>query len=96
MNLDDADAVWSTLTDAERQEFEALVRNGEGEKLLPSWVPWWCYRAKKKFVQELDEDRQDFDYVKNCPQVLEVPTSIDVSVMFHLSLNSHSILKVST
>lgn len=48
INLDNADEVWSALTDAEKQEFEALIKNGDVEKFLPQWIPWWTYHTKKE------------------------------------------------
>ncbi|XP_012148138.2 zinc finger HIT domain-containing protein 2 [Megachile rotundata] len=71
VNLDNADEVWSALTDAERQEFEALIKNGEIEKLLPQWVPWWTYHIKKKLVEDIDE--QDNEQTKQLPPLVDVP-----------------------
>nr|XP_034192529.1 zinc finger HIT domain-containing protein 2 [Osmia lignaria] len=71
VNLDNADEVWSALTDAERQEFEALVKNGEIEKLLPQWIPWWTYHVKRKLVQDIDQ--QDDEQTKQRPSIVDVP-----------------------
>ncbi|XP_043251045.1 zinc finger HIT domain-containing protein 2 [Colletes gigas] len=71
VNLDNPDEVWSTLTDAEKQEFEALIKNGEIEKLLPQWVPWWTYHMKRKLVQELNQ--QDSEQTREYPSLIDVP-----------------------
>ncbi|XP_076624224.1 zinc finger HIT domain-containing protein 2 [Colletes latitarsis] len=71
VNLDNPDEVWSTLTDAEKQEFEALIKNGEIEKLLPQWVPWWTYHMKRKLVQELNQ--QDIEQTREYPSLIDVP-----------------------
>ncbi|CAK9823671.1 Zinc finger HIT domain-containing protein 2 [Anthophora retusa] len=75
INLDNADEVWSALTDAEKQEFEALIKNGDIEKLLPQWVPWWTY-TKKKLVQEMDE--KDDEETKELPPLIDVPIFTDL------------------
>ncbi|XP_076222138.1 zinc finger HIT domain-containing protein 2 isoform X2 [Nomia melanderi] len=71
INLDNADEVWSALTDAERQEFEALVKNGEIETLLPQWIPWWTYHTEKKLVQDMDEKCNEQE--KEYPPLIDVP-----------------------
>lgn len=71
INLDNADEVWSALTDDEKQEFEALVKNGDIEKLLPQWIPWWTYHTKKKLVQDMDQKDE---------QSLQLPPLIDVPI----------------
>lgn len=71
VNLDDADKVWSALVDSERQEFEALIKNGEAEKLLPPWVPWWTHGVKKKLIREINEET--VDYTRECPALIDVP-----------------------
>ncbi|XP_017760278.1 PREDICTED: zinc finger HIT domain-containing protein 2 [Eufriesea mexicana] len=70
INLDNADEVWSALTDAEKQEFEAIIKNGDIEKFLPQWVPWWTYSTNKKLVQEMQpEDEQ----IQELPPLVDVP-----------------------
>ncbi|XP_015429219.1 PREDICTED: zinc finger HIT domain-containing protein 2 [Dufourea novaeangliae] len=83
VNLDDADDVWSALTDAERQEFEALIKNGQIETLLPQWVPWWTYHTKKKLVQDMDE--------KDSRQEKEYPSLIDVPIFNELQKASSNV-----
>ncbi|XP_012280886.1 zinc finger HIT domain-containing protein 2 [Orussus abietinus] len=70
INLDNADEVWSALTDAERQEFKAMVLNGEADKLLPDWKPWWS--REKILIQEVIDELQDSDPKKDCPELLNI------------------------
>ncbi|CAL7938745.1 unnamed protein product [Xylocopa violacea] len=83
INLDNADEVWSALTDAEKQEFEALIKNGDIEKFLPQWVPWWTYHSKKKLVEDLDE--------KSDEQRIELPSLIDVPIFNELQKASPNV-----
>lgn len=83
INLDNADEVWSALTDAERQEFEALIKNGEIEKLLPQWIPWWTYHTKKKLVQDLDEEKNE--------ETMKLPSIIDVPIFNELQKASPNV-----
>lgn len=41
VNLDNGDAVWDRLTDAERQQFKNLVNTGDIFNLLPKKEPWY-------------------------------------------------------
>ncbi|XP_063986006.1 zinc finger HIT domain-containing protein 2 [Diachasmimorpha longicaudata] len=73
VNLDDANELWGILTDAERQEFEALLRNGEEGKLLPEWTPWWSSKSnEKQLIKEID-DQERVEMVGRCPKLLEIP-----------------------
>ncbi|XP_066584572.1 zinc finger HIT domain-containing protein 2 [Prorops nasuta] len=72
INLDNADEVWSALTDAEKQEFEALLKNGEAEKLLPLWNPWWTIKIDKKKIQEIDIE-EDITNSEKYPPLISVP-----------------------
>lgn len=42
IDLNDAEVVWSYLTDSEKAEFEHLVKSGDISKILPQFTPWWC------------------------------------------------------
>ncbi|KAL1461897.1 hypothetical protein WDU94_013760 [Cyamophila willieti] len=70
IDLDNAEAVWAQLTDAERAEFESLVSNGDVEKILPVWTPWWTAR-EKPLVEEVNKpsgDEPDYpDLIQNIP-----------------------------
>ncbi|KAK0176862.1 hypothetical protein PV328_000963 [Microctonus aethiopoides] len=70
VDLNNADELWSVLTDAEKQEFEAIIRNGEEDTLLPQWTPWWAKLIDKP-IQILDECENE-TYKKNCPRIVEI------------------------
>ncbi|XP_046610833.1 zinc finger HIT domain-containing protein 2 isoform X1 [Neodiprion virginianus] len=79
IDLDDADSVWAALTDGEKQEFETLLCNGEMEKLLPPWKPWWSYRANAKLVEDLSKTSKAFDYQQNCPRIKNIKHYNEIS-----------------
>jgi len=85
VNLDDPNKLWSVLSAAEKQEFEALLKNGEAEKLLPKWTPWWIHRIEKKLIQFLEDDE------KNACSDLKCPVIIDVPLFNKLQVNNKSI-----
>lgn len=90
VNFEDPDELWSALSDAEKQEFEALLRNGEAEKLLPKWVPWWTHRVEKKLIQPIEEDAyKDLKY----PVLIDVPLLNELQVIDKIHRFVH-ILKV--
>ncbi|KAL0130846.1 hypothetical protein PUN28_002451 [Cardiocondyla obscurior] len=70
VNFEDPNDLWLALSEAERQEFEALLKNGEVENLLPKWVPWWTYHVEKKLVQPIEEDA--YNNLKH-PALIDVP-----------------------
>ncbi|XP_067214898.1 zinc finger HIT domain-containing protein 2 [Linepithema humile] len=73
VNFEDPNELWSALSDAERQEFEALLKNGEAEKLLPKWTPWWTHRVEKKLIQSIEEDSKDAHSDLIHPTLIDVP-----------------------
>lgn len=73
LNLEDADAVWSVLTEDERNEFEALLNQGDVGAILPQWQPWWMYHRERKIVEEIDRKDSDVDALKKCPNLKLVP-----------------------
>lgn len=81
VNLDDPNELWSALSNTERQEFETLLKNGEAEKLLPKWTPWWTQRIEKKLIQFIEEDATDLKY----------PVLIDVPLFNELQVKSNDI-----
>ncbi|XP_008485572.2 zinc finger HIT domain-containing protein 2-like, partial [Diaphorina citri] len=54
IDLNNAEAVWSLLTDAERAEFESLVSSGDVAKILPVWTPWWCTKPAS-LIEEVNQ-----------------------------------------
>lgn len=79
LDLEDADSLWSVLTEEERQKFTAIVQSGDASSLVPSWTPWWTYTAKKKLIKDL-KDSEDEGYKTNCPQILCIPALDSKSV----------------
>jgi len=73
VNLDDPNELWSVLSATEKQEFEALLKNGEAEKLLPKWIPWWIHHTEKKLIQFLEDDEKDVCNDLKCPVIMYVP-----------------------
>ncbi|XP_076249698.1 zinc finger HIT domain-containing protein 2 [Calliopsis andreniformis] len=71
INLDNADEVWSALTEDEKQQFEALLKNGEIEKLLPEWIPWWTYHVNRKLIQDMSQ--QSDKETNEFPALVQVP-----------------------
>lgn len=41
VNLNDTELLWSKLSEAEKQEFQSMVLNGEVEKIFTPIKPWW-------------------------------------------------------
>ncbi|XP_034938215.1 zinc finger HIT domain-containing protein 2 [Chelonus insularis] len=72
IDINNVDDLWGILTDAEKQEFKASVLNGDVEKLLPQWVPWWNQVVEKKLVKEIDEEEKPASYEKNCPPIVHI------------------------
>ncbi|KAJ8711137.1 hypothetical protein PYW07_008379 [Mythimna separata] len=70
LNLDDPDAVWNALTEDERNEFEALLNQGDVGSIMPQWDPWWTYRRDKKLVEDVAVD--DSKALENCPELKAV------------------------
>ena len=71
VDLDDAEGIWERLTPGERRDFERRVRNGDIEKVVPEFSPWWEHREEEKLVQEIGEDDGDGDEFKSrCPDVV--------------------------
>lgn len=71
LNLDDADAVWNALTEDERNEFEALLNQGDVGCIMPQWEPWWMYHREKKKVEVVGIN--DKDALEKCPELKTVP-----------------------
>ncbi|XP_043290079.1 zinc finger HIT domain-containing protein 2 isoform X2 [Venturia canescens] len=73
VNLDDANRLWAALTSAEKQEFEATLRNGEVANFLPQWNPWWTESLEREVIQEIVDDKIEPEYVAKCPKIVAVP-----------------------
>lgn len=79
VNFEDPNELWSALSEAEKQEFEALIKNGEAEKLLPKWVPWWTCRVERKLIQPIEEDKDAYSDLKY-PSLIDVPLFNELQV----------------
>ena len=82
VDFNNPDELWAALTDAEKQEFEVSVRNGDAENFVPVWSPWWSMNSERVLIQEV-EDNEDVipDYVKRCPNIIDVPTFNELVVI---------------
>lgn len=80
VNLDNPNELWSALSNTERHEFEALLKNGEAEKLLPKWTPWWTYHKEKKLIQPIEEDATDDYSSVKYPVLIDVPLFNELQV----------------
>ncbi|XP_050667781.1 zinc finger HIT domain-containing protein 2 isoform X1 [Leptidea sinapis] len=72
LNLDNPDCLWDALTEDERNEFEALVSDGNVGSIVPYWEPWWTYRRDKKLVQEINTECREQGILKSCPKIKSV------------------------
>lgn len=69
VDLNNADAIWERLTDAEKQEFKSIVYNGEIEKIVQSVEPWWKLQLEEKLVRDLKEEEEEIlEILKKCPK----------------------------
>lgn len=83
MDLNDSDAVWKNMTDAERRDFQELVKRGNFEELLPAWSAWW--EQEVQLVQEIKQDPLTSpSYVANCPKLVKVPPFCELTVNAYL------------
>ncbi|KAF7987451.1 hypothetical protein HCN44_003213 [Aphidius gifuensis] len=74
IDLNNADELWAVLSESERQEFEAIIKNGEEDKILPLWEPWWTKVDEKKLVEVVDESNDTEKKLNNnLPVVMNIP-----------------------
>lgn len=78
IDLNDADAIWSHLTEAERQEFKKIVQSEDVTSILPKFVGWWEKQIEQKLVTELNGDEKD----ESEENSIEHPKIIDTIVDF--------------
>lgn len=86
IDLNNADELWSSLTNSERQEFEAIIQSNNFDKILPEWIPWWEQCDQGKLVREVGEVPE---YEKLCPSLISVPdmnNQMKVSPCVHFNL----------
>lgn len=73
VDLNNADELWAVLSESERQEFEAILKNGEEDKILPLWEPWWIKAEPKKLVEVVDNSNDAAKVDNNLPVVMKIP-----------------------
>ncbi|ALC46714.1 CG31223 [Drosophila busckii] len=74
IDINDADEVWSRLTEEERQEFQKLIANGDIMKLMPDYKPWWSKPKDSKIVV-ITKEPED----KNIPEISQnIPNFNDI------------------
>lgn len=78
IDLNDADAIWSHLTDAEKQEFKKIVQSEDVTSILPKFVGWWEKQIEKKLVTEMNDEEEDEPEENN----IEYPMIIEPIVDF--------------
>ncbi|KAJ0173227.1 hypothetical protein K1T71_011403 [Dendrolimus kikuchii] len=73
LNLDDADEVWNVLNEDERNEFMAMINQGDVGSVMPQWEPWWMYSKKKKLVEDVEEIDLGAEELTKCPALKIAP-----------------------
>lgn len=53
IDLNDADAIWSNLSEKERQEFKKIVQSEDVTSILPKYRAWWEKKSTIKLVTEI-------------------------------------------
>lgn len=72
IDLNDADAIWSKLTESERQEFNKIVQSEDVTSILPKFNAWWENKIKRKLVTELNgNDTDEAELKVDHPQIIE-------------------------
>ncbi|XP_059490313.1 zinc finger HIT domain-containing protein 2 [Neocloeon triangulifer] len=75
IDLNDPDSIWQKLSEEEKAEFQNLVSSGDATKIVPTWDPWWNYKAA--LVQEVESSDK---FKKHCPRINQkIPALKDVS-----------------
>lgn len=59
IDLNDADAIWSKLTESERLGFNKIVESEDVTSILPKFNAWWETKIKRKLVTEMDGGKSD-------------------------------------
>ncbi|KAJ2457911.1 hypothetical protein GGF42_002396 [Coemansia sp. RSA 2424] len=79
IDLDDetaSTAIWSRLTEGERNEFLRLVNQQEVDELVTPWVPWWSAGREPKIVDassNTDQSEQKSQaHVGTMPKILQI------------------------
>ncbi|XP_050070252.1 zinc finger HIT domain-containing protein 2 [Anopheles maculipalpis] len=80
IDLDDSAKVWDRLTDAEKEEFQRFLENGDIVKMLPEPNIWWTKLYKVDLVQAAEQQsQQEQNMIKNCPKIAKnIPNLSDL------------------
>lgn len=73
IDLNDADAVWSHLTETERQEFNKMIQGEDVTSILPKFNAWWENKIKRKLVSETNESEPKVEH----PHIIESIVEFD-------------------
>lgn len=57
VDLNDADAVWSKLSDVEREEFGKIIKGEDITSILPVYNPWWENKVQRVLISEVNDDQ---------------------------------------
>jgi hypothetical protein len=69
VDLNNADAVWERLNDAEKEEFKTIVHSGEIDRVVPSVEPYWKQK-NACLVIEIGESEERIKAIEaTCPAV---------------------------
>jgi hypothetical protein len=71
VDLNNADAVWERLTDAEKEEFKTIVHNGDVEKIVASIEPFWKQKIEQLVIEVAEGERRIKEIRENCPAVID-------------------------
>ncbi|KAK7081140.1 hypothetical protein SK128_007090 [Halocaridina rubra] len=95
IDLNDSNAVWKLLSEAEREEFRELVKSGNYGDLVPTWSPWW--EQNVPLVQDISEGNPDIAaYATQCPPLVDVPVLSEVTTITPSPCIPFNILNVIT
>uniref|UniRef100_A0A2M4AX01 Putative hit zinc finger family protein n=1 Tax=Anopheles triannulatus TaxID=58253 RepID=A0A2M4AX01_9DIPT len=70
VDLNDAETVWDHLSNAEKEEFQRMLENGEIMSMVPAVEMWWTKPYKIDLIQPLDsQSQQEQHLLSSCPPV---------------------------
>lgn len=74
VDLNDANAVWSQLTESERQEFENILQSNDISQLMEVRAPWWTHKNPKPLIEEITpeppkKNQPNADIPPICPNI---------------------------
>lgn len=70
IDLNDADAVWSKLSESERQEFQKIIQSEDVTSILPKFSAWWEIQIKRTLVTEMNGDEKAEPTVEH-PKIID-------------------------